>query len=330
MVRAQGAMALVRHLLLLLFLLVALHARAARAAPYRARGADEDGGDGYPASELDVGLEPSGHPGDPLMVDGFPTSWPLPVLEPERSPTALPVGEADPVSRLGSRTAPPAVRLGRPRAKNQAEGGKKSLDPLEVLKQALEEVEERHETEQEAGQERAFPEGSSGLLPPFAKEMEAMPGTGMAALPKPAGDSHGGVHEFFPGDSGVLSERTTTVYSPQSTTSFLRLQFMRWQWVIETTAGVVFLALAILVCCLLIRWRRKRKERITTASQNQAEAGDHPSCLHSCTRPNAGNPKRQTQCQQSPSLPQNLPCLPSAWTSNMRPSSPRGWPSASG
>ncbi|XP_075618704.1 uncharacterized protein LOC142603216 [Balearica regulorum gibbericeps] len=281
-----------------------------------------------PAGLLGLSLEP-------LRAPGSPFSWQLracssPVHPGALQAHALTVGEADPVSRLGSRTAPPAVRLGRPRAKNPAEGGKKSLDPLEVLKQALEEVEERHETEQEAGQERAFPEGSSGLLPPFAKEMEAMPGTGMAALPKPAGDSHGGVHEFFPGDSGVLSERTTTVYSPQSTTSFLRLQFMRWQWVIETTAGVVFLALAILVCCLLIRWRRKRKERITTASQNQAEAGDHPSCLHSCTRPNAGNPKRQTQCQQSPSLPQNLPCLPSAWTSNMRPSSPRGWPSASG
>ncbi|XP_054694712.1 uncharacterized protein LOC129211521 [Grus americana] len=172
-------MALVCRLLLLLFLLVALHARAARAAPCRARGADEDGGDGYPASELDVGLEPSGHPGDPLVVGGFPTSWPVPVLEPERSPTALPVGEGDPVSRLGSRTEPPAVRVGRPRAKNHAEGGKKSLESLEVLKQALEELEKRHETDQEAGQEQAFPEGSSGLLPPFVKETEAMQGTGM-------------------------------------------------------------------------------------------------------------------------------------------------------
>ncbi|XP_054694126.1 uncharacterized protein LOC129211294 [Grus americana] len=313
MVQVQRAMALVcRLLLLLLFLLVALHARAARAAPYRARGADEDGGDGYPASELDVGLEPSGHPGDPLVVGGFPTSWPVPVLEPERSPTALPVGEGDPVSRLGSRTEPPAVRVGRPRAKNHAEGGKKSLESLEVLKQALEELEKRHETDQEAGQEQAFPEGSSGLLPPFVKETEAMQGTGMPALPKPPGDSHDGAHEFFQVDSGVVGERTTTAYSPQSTRSFPRLQDIGWHWVTDTTAGVVSLVLAVLVCCLLIRWRRKRKERIATALQNQAEAGDHPSRLHSQTRP------------------ESLPRLPSAWTLNSRPSSPLLWPYSTG
>ncbi|KAM6197315.1 uncharacterized protein WM294_007799 [Sarcoramphus papa] len=53
---------------------------------------DEGGGNGYPASRLDVGLEPLRHPGDPLKVDGFPTSWSIPVLEPESNPTGKSVG----------------------------------------------------------------------------------------------------------------------------------------------------------------------------------------------------------------------------------------------
>ena len=59
---------------------------------------------------------------------------------------------------------------------------------------------------------------------------------------------------------GVVGERTTTAYSPQSTRSFPRLQDIGWHWVTDTTAGVVSLVLAVLVCCLLIRWWRKRKE----------------------------------------------------------------------
>ncbi|KAM9276984.1 uncharacterized protein RDI95_009017 isoform 2-T3 [Morus bassanus] len=45
----------------------------------------EGGGDGYPASQLGVGWEPLGHPGDPLKVNGFLNSWP--VFNPERNPT---------------------------------------------------------------------------------------------------------------------------------------------------------------------------------------------------------------------------------------------------
>ncbi|KAM6248259.1 uncharacterized protein M6G45_010214 [Spheniscus humboldti] len=132
---------------------------------------DEGGGDGYPASRLDVGLEPLGHPGDPLTADGFPTAWPIPVPEPESNAPAVPVGEGDPASRLGSRPEPrgdgtdvpvgrtsPAPRLdavlqpgwhrrGPPRAKDQAEGGKKSPEPSGVLRQMLEELERGHETE---------------------------------------------------------------------------------------------------------------------------------------------------------------------------------------
>ncbi|XP_009330863.1 PREDICTED: uncharacterized protein LOC103924126 [Pygoscelis adeliae] len=161
-------MAPARRLLLLLLLLVALHARAAQAAPWRARGADEGGGNGYPASRLDVGLEPLGHPGGPLMADGFPTAWPIPVPEPESNPAAVPVGEGDPASQLGSRPEPPGddmdVPVGRtlpapwldpalepgwhprgpPRAKDHSKRGKKSPEASEILKQILEQLEKGH------------------------------------------------------------------------------------------------------------------------------------------------------------------------------------------
>ncbi|XP_074692814.1 uncharacterized protein LOC141928460 [Strix aluco] len=213
MVRVQGAMALTRHLLLILLLLVALHARAARAAPWRPRGADEAGGSGYPASRLDVGLEPLGHPRDPLEVDGFPTSSSVPVLEPESSPTDVPVGEGDAASRPGPGTEPagdgvdvPAGRAfpaprphpapesdwrrrGPARAKNPAEGGKKSPEPLDNVKKTLEELERGHGTDREAAQETAFPKGSSGSLPASAAETEATRAPGTPVISKPRRDN---------------------------------------------------------------------------------------------------------------------------------------------
>ncbi|XP_075370467.1 uncharacterized protein LOC142415701 [Mycteria americana] len=243
-------MAPARRLLLVLLLLVALHARVARAAPWRARGADEGGGNGYPASWLDVGLEPVGHPGDPLKVNGFPTSWPLPVLEPESNPTAVPVGEGAPASRLGSRTEPPgdgmvtdvpagrtfaAPRLdaapqpgwrrrGPPRAKYQAEGGKKSPEPSEVLRQMLEQLERGH------------------------------------VRSKPGEESHGHVYEFIQTDSDVAGKTTTSGYNPQSVASLFCPQEVRRGCMIGISAGLLFLPLLILLCCLMIQWWSNSKE----------------------------------------------------------------------
>ncbi|XP_064931386.1 serine/arginine repetitive matrix protein 1-like isoform X2 [Columba livia] len=59
---SAGAMALAQRLLPLLLLWVALHARTAQAAPWRARGADGGGGPDQ-SSRLAVGLEPLGRPG---------------------------------------------------------------------------------------------------------------------------------------------------------------------------------------------------------------------------------------------------------------------------
>ncbi|KAM6060062.1 uncharacterized protein LJ206_014482 [Theristicus caerulescens] len=155
MVRVQGATAPAHRLLLILLLLVALHVRAAWVAPWRAQGADEGGGNGYPASRLVVGLEPLGHPGGP------------------------------------------------PRAKYQAEGGRKSPAPSEVVRQMLEELKRAHETDREAVQKEALPEGSGGSLPVSAEEREAMRAAGTPVLPRPREDHHSRVYGFPRADSGT-------------------------------------------------------------------------------------------------------------------------------
>ncbi|CAM9365330.1 unnamed protein product [Bubo scandiacus] len=200
-------MALARRLLILILLLVALHARAARAAPWRARGADEAGGSGYPAYRGDVGLEPLPHPGDPLEVDGFRTSSSAPVPEPESSPTAVPVGEGDAASRPGPGTEPAGDGVGPPRAKNPAEGGKKSPEPSKVLKETLEELERGHGTDREAAQETAFPERSNGSLPASATETKATRAPGTPVISKPGSEQHSRVYKFFRMDSGTEHSR---------------------------------------------------------------------------------------------------------------------------
>ncbi|KAM6248262.1 uncharacterized protein M6G45_010217 [Spheniscus humboldti] len=210
---------------------------------------DEGGGDGYPASRLDVGLEPLGHPGDPLTADGFPTAWPIPVPEPESNAPAVPVGEGDPASRLGSRPEPrgdgtdvpvgrtsPAPRLdavlqpgwhrrGPPRAKDQAEGGKKSPEPSGVLRQMLEELERGH------------------------------------VLSKPGEDHQGSVYEFFRRDSDVAGEGPTSVHSPQSTASLFCPPDVRKRCMIGTAATVISVPLGILLCCVVIRCRQRKRQQ---------------------------------------------------------------------
>ncbi|KAM6060934.1 uncharacterized protein LJ206_014976 isoform 1-T1 [Theristicus caerulescens] len=239
MVRVQGAMAPAHRLLLILLLLVALHVRAAWAAPWRVQGADEGGGNGYPASRLDVGLEPLGHPGGP------------------------------------------------PRAKYQAEGGRKSPAPSEVVRQMLEELKRAHETDREAVQKEALPEGSGGSLPVSAEEREAMRAAGTP---------------------DVLGETTTKVYNPQNIASGFCHQDVRRRCMIGTAVTVVSLPLAIVLCCVWLHRRRKRKERLSAASGAQRETGSRPSRPDSRTsRP--GTPESRT----------SRPSSPESWTQRQQP-----------
>ncbi|KAM6060059.1 uncharacterized protein LJ206_014479 [Theristicus caerulescens] len=260
MVRVQGAMAPAHRLLLILLLLVALHVRAAWAAPWRVQGADEGGGNGYPASRLDVGLEPLGHPGGP------------------------------------------------PRAKYQAEGGRKSPAPSEVVRQMLEELKRAHETDREAVQKEALPEGSGGSLPVSAEEREAMRAAGTPVLPRPREDHHSRVYGFPRADSDVLGETTTKVYNPQNIASGFCHQDVRRRCMIGTAVTVVSLPLAIVLCCVWLHRRRKRKERLSAASGAQRETGSRPSRPDSRTsRP--GIPESRT----------SRPSSPESWTQRQQP-----------
>ncbi|XP_074735433.1 uncharacterized protein LOC141947799 isoform X1 [Strix uralensis] len=232
-------MALTRHLLLILLLLVALHAKVCRAAPWRVRGADEAGGSGYPASGLDVGLEPLGHPGDPLEVDGFPFSSSVAVVQSENSPT---------------------------------------------------------ETDREAAQEAAYPEGSSGSLPAYAAQAEAMRSAGTPVIAKPRQDRPSRVYRFVYTDSDVDSERTLNISPPPRSQSVFMSREMVKRCMIGAAVVAVAVPIALLLCCVWMRWRR-RKEGISADSAQQLETGSCPSPPQSRTsRP--GTAESGDECQQ--------------------------------
>ncbi|XP_074734820.1 uncharacterized protein LOC141947550 [Strix uralensis] len=409
-------MALTRHLLLILLLLVALHARAARAAPWRPRGAvlqrglclcvrelslyespqepyigpsaprgtlhmarkefvescrppplsaphvvtrapcraciclrqkwipacrgndshlclllDEAGGSGYPASRLDVGLEPLGHPRDPFKVDGFPS---VPVPEPESSPTAVPVGEGDAASRPGPGTEPagdgvdvPAGRAfpaprprpapqsgwrrrGPAREKNPAEGGKKSPAPSDNVKKTLEELERGHGTDREAAQETAFPKGSSGSLPASAAETEATRAPGTPVISKPRRE------KTSRADSGVVRKRTVTVSPLQSITGVFCPRDTQTFCMLSAVALAVSVAAALLLGCTWVRRWWRRKKRASAASGQQLETGGLPSHPRSRTsRP--GTPESQQPLQ----MPGSPACSPSSESLSFTPPS---------
>ncbi|XP_075618713.1 uncharacterized protein LOC142603224 [Balearica regulorum gibbericeps] len=259
LVRVRGSMAPTHRLLLVFLLLVALHARAARAAPWRAQGADEDANNG--ASRLDVDLEPLEHPG------------------------AVPAGEGDPASRLASRSEAPADRMvtdvpegrtfpaprldavpqagwhhrGPPRARyHQPEGGKKRPEPSPLLKKMLDEVERRHETDREAVKKLLFPDGSSGSLPVPPDEAQAMQGAGTPVLSESGEDHQASRYDFIRADSDVDRKRIASADRPQRTAGVLCPQDVRRRCMIGTAAGVIAVPVIIVVCCIVIRWQRKK------------------------------------------------------------------------
>ncbi|XP_052641982.1 uncharacterized protein LOC128141371 [Harpia harpyja] len=234
---------------------------------------------------------------------------------------AVPAGEGDAASRLGSRTeAPgdgmvtdgpvgrtfPAPRLdaflqpgwhrrGPPRAKYPADGGKKSLQPSEFRRQMLEELERGHGTDREAVQKELFSGGSSGSLPVSAEELEARQAPGTPVLSKPGEDHRGSVYEFLRADSDVVGKRTTSGYEPQSSASVLCPQDVRRRCMIGTAVLMVALPLGIVFCCVMIRRRRKRKQRASAASGYRSRSDSRTS------RP--GTAERWDQRQQPTVLP---------------------------
>ncbi|XP_072732281.1 uncharacterized protein [Ciconia boyciana] len=180
--------------------------------------------------------------------------------------TDVPVGRTFAAPRLDAAPQPGWRRRGPPRAKYQAEEGKKSPEPFEVPRQMLEQLERGH------------------------------------VRSKPGEESHGHVYEFIRTDSDVVGKTTTSGYKPQSVTSLFCPQDVRRRCMIGTAATVVSLPLAILLCCVVIQ-RRKSKQRLSAASGAQPESGVWPSRPDSRTsRP--GTPASRTQRQQPPLLPE--------------------------
>ncbi|XP_069658703.1 uncharacterized protein [Haliaeetus albicilla] len=175
-----------------------------------------------------------------------------------------PVGRTFPAPRLDAVLQPGLHRRGPPRAKYLADGGKKSLQPSEYVRQMLEELERGHETDREAVQKVISGE-SSGSLPVSAEELEARQAPGTPALSKPGEDHRGNIYEFLRADSDVVSERTTSDNEPQSSASVLCPQDVRRRCMIVTAVLMVVLPLGLVFCCFMIRRRRKRKQRASAA-----------------------------------------------------------------
>ncbi|XP_031989379.1 uncharacterized protein LOC116455532 isoform X1 [Corvus moneduloides] len=112
-------MALALRLLLLLLLAVALPARAAQAAPMRARGADEGAGKASPAAWLHEDLQP---------------------LE---SPAGVSAGRAFPAPFLVDARKTSSHRRGPPRGRNKPRGVKMSLEKSKHRDQMLSGLERR-------------------------------------------------------------------------------------------------------------------------------------------------------------------------------------------
>ncbi|XP_074952777.1 uncharacterized protein LOC142058812 [Phalacrocorax aristotelis] len=213
--------------------------------------------------------------------------------------TDVPVGRTFAAPRLDAVLQRGWHRRGPPRARYQAEGGKKSPEPSHALRQMLEELERGHGTDREAAQKEAFLEGSSGSLPASAEETEAMQANGMPGLSKAGGDHHGSVYEFFRTDSGVAGETIPSVSNPQSTASFFCPQDVRRRCMIGTAAVVISVPLATALCYVMIRRRRNRRRHASAASEARRETSRYPSRPQSRTR-RPSTPESWTQRQRPP------------------------------
>ncbi|XP_068264654.1 uncharacterized protein [Nyctibius grandis] len=301
MVRAHGAMVPARRHLLLILLLVALHARAARAAPWRARQADEDDGSPYPASQLDVALDPLEQPGDPLQVDGFPTYWPLPVLNPESRPTDEDDGSPYPASQLDVALDPleqpgdPLQVDGFPtywplpvlnpesRPTDEDDGSPYPASQLDV---ALDPLEQPGDPLQVDGFPTYWPlpvlnpESRPTAVPIGEGNVASRMGSGDeppqagAVLSEPGEDRHGRVYEFYRTDSGEVEKTPARASNAHRSAGRLCPSDVRWHCLISAVAIILSVPAAIMLCYIIIRVRRKMKQRITAATGYEPNARD--------------------------------------------------------
>ncbi|XP_065543316.1 uncharacterized protein LOC136018207 [Lathamus discolor] len=146
---------------------------------------------------------------------------------------------------------------GPPRAELQDEGRIMTPEPSEVLRQIVEELRRGHGMEQEAVQSEAAAGAHSISGPVSTQDTVAMQDTDMRVLSRPGEDQHDRVYGFYPLDSGVDKERSSSTSSAQGAAGFVCPQDVRRSCMIGTAAIVISVPLALVFCYCMYQRRKK-------------------------------------------------------------------------
>uniref|UniRef100_A0A8B9ER02 Uncharacterized protein n=1 Tax=Anser cygnoides TaxID=8845 RepID=A0A8B9ER02_ANSCY len=236
---------------------------------------DDARGSAYPAPQLDPGVELQGHPSGRAVPaapwnpapetgwhptgDGYVTSEHGPVPVPQGDPTSVAVGDGYPASPLGPGAELQGGHTGPRRAMRQAKRGKSSQRTSEILKEILKELEGAQGADGEAVKQEAFPRGNT--LPGSEGATEAAQATVPPVLSEPGEARHTGVFQFFRENPGAAGERTASASDGAA---------VRKHCLVSTAAILGSLLFVMLLCCGVIRLRRKRQQRLSAASEARA------------------------------------------------------------
>ncbi|XP_037242493.1 uncharacterized protein LOC119147491 isoform X5 [Falco rusticolus] len=271
----QGAMTLARHLNIILLLLVTLHARAAWAAPWQEQEVGEDAAKVYRDAWQAVGLEPLGHPAAVAVGKGAADSQRGSRTEPLGDRTmGVPVGRTRPAPRQWD-AARGWHRRGSAIEKYRAEGENESSELVEQLRHVLEEWKRGH------------------------------------VPSKPGEDHHSKINRAYEPGSDDVIERTTELYNPPSPPTVSSPRDPGKLYTIGAVAAVLSLQVAIVLGCVVVWWRRKKKAPVAGASADQLENGSCPSRPDSWTLQEP-LPSGRAENQASPRPPCHLSPSPAS------------------
>ncbi|XP_023802764.1 uncharacterized protein LOC111944229 isoform X1 [Cyanistes caeruleus] len=229
-------MAFALRLFLLLLLAVALPDRAAQAAPWRARRADEGGRKAPPAAWLHEDFLP---------------------LEPHAGVSASRTFQAP---FLVAARKPSSHHGGSPRGRN-----KPTEDKM------LSELDRRYEMNPKAVLKAAFPGGSSGSWAASAAGREAMPGTVPGDEPDDEDDPDSqSISVTEPDDEEDYEDAAgTTAHAQKIWESMRRVFYQGTDGLIKLMAIVAGGAVFLMMCCAGIWYCQKGKRSTSAASEEQ-------------------------------------------------------------
>ncbi|XP_037242494.1 vegetative cell wall protein gp1-like isoform X6 [Falco rusticolus] len=167
---------------------------------------------------------------------------------------------------------------------------------------------------------------------------------GHPGMPSKPGEDHDGkIYQFYEPDSDDVIERTTELYNPLSPSAVSGPRDPGKLYTIGAVAAVLSLQVAILLGCVVVWWRRKKKAPVAGASADQLEKGSCPSrpdsqcscpwCSDSqCSCPSCpdspiswpsyldsqsscpSRPDSQSSCPSRPDSQSSCPSRPDSWT----------------